>query len=127
MAQPQRYFKITVADEQTGRGVPLVELRTVSSVRYVTDSRGVVAFFEPGLMDREVFFHVASHGYAFPADGFGNRGARLRVRPGGSATLKIQRRNIAERLYRVTGEGIYRDSALLGEKVPLREDRQSVV
>ena len=29
-----KYFKITVVDEQTGRGVPLVELRTVNGVRY---------------------------------------------------------------------------------------------
>ena len=33
-----------------------------------------------------------------------------RSRPGGSARLKIKRLNIAERLYRVTGAGIYRDS-----------------
>lgn len=116
-----RHFKITVVDAQTGRGVPLVELRTVSNIRYVTDSRGVAAFHEPGLMDQEVFFFVRSHGYEFPTDGFGNRGVRLRVRPGGSATVKIQRVNIAERLYRVTGEGIYRDSVLVGDKVPVKE------
>lgn len=116
---PQTYFKITVVDEQTGRGVPLVELRTVSGVRYVTDSRGVVAFYEPGLMDGDVFFFVQSHGYEFSADGFGTRGTTLRARPGGSATLRIQRRNIAERLYRITGEGIYRDSVLVGDPVPL--------
>ncbi len=39
--------------------------------------------------------------------------------PAQRATLKIQRLNIAERLYRVTGEGIYRDSVLLGEPTPL--------
>ncbi len=115
------YFKITVVDEQSGRGVPLVELRTVDNTRYVTDSRGVVAFYEPGLMNREVFFHVQSHGYQFAADGFGYRGARLLTRPGGSARLPIKRLNIAQRLYRVTGAGIYRDSVLLGESSPLKE------
>ena len=40
--------------------------------------------------------------------------------PGGSATLKIKRLNIAERLYRVTGQGIYRDSVLLGRAPPLK-------
>src|SRR5688500_6534343 len=83
-----RYFTIQVVDEQTGRGVPLVELTTVSNVRYVTDSNGIAAFLEPGLMDQTVFFHVRSHGYEFPADGFGIRGARLEVRPGGSAQVK---------------------------------------
>ncbi|HSZ55587.1 MAG TPA: hypothetical protein VK797_08010 [Tepidisphaeraceae bacterium] len=29
--QPSRYFAIQVVDEQTGRGVPLVELKTVSA------------------------------------------------------------------------------------------------
>src|SRR6266852_1521002 len=59
------YFKITVVDEETGRGVPLVELKTTNSVRYYTDSNGIIAFFEPALMDRDVFFYVKSHGYEF--------------------------------------------------------------
>src|SRR5262249_21972226 len=115
-----RYFKITVVDAATGRGVPLVELRTVHGVRLYTDSNGIVAFLEPGLMDRDVFFHVQSHGYEFPKDGFGFRGKSLAVREGGSARLEIRRINIAERLYRVTGGGTYADSLLVGERVPLR-------
>ena len=114
-----RYFKIVVADQQTGRGVPLVELETVNNIRYVTDSNGIVAFFEPGLMDKRVFFHVRSHGYEFPKDGFGIPGKALQVTPGGSARLSIKRINIAQRLYRVTGGGIYRDSVLVGHPVPI--------
>ena len=116
---PHRYFKIQVVDRQTGRGVPLVELRTTNNIRYFTDSNGIVAFYEPGLMDREVFFFVESHGYEFPKDGFGFRGTRLKTSPGGSAAIKIDRLNIAERLYRVTGQGIYSDSVLTGQTVPL--------
>jgi hypothetical protein len=112
------FFKITVVDEQTKRGVPLVELRTINEIRYVTDSNGVVAFHEPGLMDQDVFFAVKSHGYEFPADGFGQRGKKLRTTPGGSATLAIRRLNIAERLYRITGGGIYADSILTGMPAP---------
>jgi len=111
-------FRIQVVDDQTGRGVPLVELKTVNNISHWTDSNGLVAFNEPGLMDLEVFFYVTSHGYEFPRDGFGFRGTRLQITPGGSATVKIKRINIAERLYRMTGQGIYRDSVLLGEKVP---------
>jgi hypothetical protein len=117
-----RYFKIQVVDRQTGRGVPLVELRTVSNIKYFTDSNGIVAFYEPGLMDQEVFFFVESHGYEFPKDGFGFRGTRLKTTPGASAAVKIDRLNIAERLYRVTGQGIYRDSVLTGHP-PSREGR----
>lgn len=115
--QPES-FAIRVIDEDTGRGVPLVELTTVNNIRSYTDSAGIVAFAEPGLMNHSVFFKVSSHGYEFPKDGFGFRGARLNVKPGGSATLKIKRINIAERLYRVTGAGIYRDSQLTGRPVP---------
>ncbi|MCI0681804.1 MAG: hypothetical protein L0Y71_06845 [Gemmataceae bacterium] len=118
---PADYFAITVVDAETGRGVPLVELRTVNGIRHVTDSNGIVAFHEPGLMGKDVFFHVCSHGYEFPKDGFGIRGKTLRVVPGGSAKLTIQRINIAERLYRITGGGIYRDSPLVGARVPLKE------
>jgi hypothetical protein len=114
-------FAITVVDAASGRGVPLVELRTVNHIVHVTDSNGIVAFAEPGLMNKDVFFHVASHGYEFPKDGFGYRGKALRVTPGGNAKLTIKRLNIAERLYRVTGAGIYRDSLLVGAKVPLKE------
>lgn len=117
MATP--YFKIRVVDAGTGRGVPLVELRTVNNLRYVTDSNGVVAFNEPGLMGQEVYFHVRSHGYTSKADEFGYRGAALKPVADGTATVKIERLNIAERLYRLTGQGIYRDTVLLGEKPPV--------
>src|SRR5947209_18095766 len=100
-----KYFTILVEDDQTGRGVPLVELQTVNNIRHFTDSNGVVAFYEPGLMNRRVFFSVKSHGYEFPKDGFGIRGVALDVKAGGTARLKIKRLNVAERLYRVTGAG----------------------
>jgi hypothetical protein len=121
MDSSREYFAIQVVDRQTGRGVPLVELRTTNSIRCFTDSNGIVAFREPGLMDREVFFFVESHGYEFPKDGFGYRGARLKTTPGTTAVIKIDRLNIAERVYRVTGQGIYRDSVLTGRSVPLEQ------
>ena len=113
-------FRITVVDSKTDRGVPMVELTTVNGIVSLTDSAGVVAFDQPGLMNQDVFFTVKSHGYTFPKDGFGFAGRRLRVTPGGSVTLQIDRVNIAERLYRITGAGIYRDSVILGDRVPIR-------
>jgi hypothetical protein len=117
-AGAKEYFAIKVVDEQTGRGVPLVELKTTNEIKFVTDSNGLVAFFEPGLMDTDVFFSIWSHGYDYPKDGFGNRGVRLHPTAGGEATVKIRRINIAERLYRITGGGIYRDTILLGRRAP---------
>ncbi|WP_435016425.1 hypothetical protein TA3x_003991 [Tundrisphaera sp. TA3] len=114
-------FAIEVVDAQTKRGVPLIELRTVNDIRLVTDSHGLAAFDEPGLMDQPVFFHVKGHGYDFPKDGFGQAGKALNVKPGGVARIEVRRVNIAERRYRVTGGGIYRDSLLLGRPVPIRQ------
>src|SRR6476646_3372650 len=87
-AEPDKPFAITVVDAQTARGVPLIELRTDNRIRFVTDSNGIVAFHEPGLMNETVFFHVSGHGYEFDKDGFGFRGKKLDITPGSSATLK---------------------------------------
>lgn len=118
---PSQIFAIQVVDDQTGRGVPMVELKATSSAQYYTDSNGLIAFFEPGLMNQKIWFSVASNGYEMPADSFGARGVTLDVKPGGSATIKIKRINIAQRLYRITGEGIYRDTVLLGRKSPIEQ------
>ena len=116
-----RPFRIQVVEAGTGRGVPLVELKTVNQIRYYTDSNGIVAFDEPGLFNQKVYFSIRSHGYEAEKDGFGYRGASFVITEGGTAQVVIHRLNIARRLYRVTGEGIYRDSLLTGDKVPIRE------
>ncbi len=120
VARP-RPFRIQVVEAGTGRGVPLVELKTVNQIRYYTDSNGIVAFDEPGLFNQKVYFSIRSHGYEADKDGLGYRGASFMITEGGSAQVVIHRLNIARRLYRVTGEGIYRDSLLTGDKVPIRQ------
>jgi hypothetical protein len=52
---------------------------------------------------------------------FGFHGKALDVKAGESVKLPIQRKNIAERLYRITGEGIYADSLLVGRKAPIAQ------
>lgn len=76
---------------------------------------------EPGWAGRPAFFTVHSHGYEFPKDGFGQTGVALTNTPGGRVTVRLKRRNLAERLNRVTGEGRYRDTLLLGEPVPVSD------
>jgi hypothetical protein len=115
------YAEIRVVDADTGVGVPLVELVTVNHLRFVTDNAGRIAFHEPGLMDREVFFTVRSHGYEMKKDGFGFPGVRIVPKAGQVAEVKITRKNIAERLCRLTGEGRYRDTLLLGHKPAFSE------
>lgn len=114
------YFGIHVIDEATGRGIPLIEMRTVNDLRGITDNAGWIAFYEPGLMDREVWFYISlSPGYEREKDGFGYIGARLKTTPGTTATVKMKRTNIAERIARTTGQGLYRDSEMLGLPCPL--------
>ena len=115
------YFRIKVVDQETSRGVPLVKLTTTTGIDYYTDSAGVIAFYEPGMMDRDVFFFIESHGYSYPADGLGQTGAILHTSPGARALVVVKRENIAERLYRITGLGIYRDSVLLGDTAPIAQ------
>lgn len=112
------YFGIQVVDKQTGRGVPLVRLRTTGAIDLWSDSNGWIAFNEPGLMDTSVYFSVESAGYSYPADGLGYRGVRLQTTPGKTAKLELDRTQLAERLYRITGQGIYRDSQLLNQAYP---------
>jgi len=120
-AEPRNPFVIHVTDEQTARGVPLVELRTLNEISFITDSAGVAAIDDPTLGGREVAFAVRSHGYEFPQKLLDRPGVRLTVAPGGRAELKLHRINLAERLYRVTGAGIYQDSVAARLPVPLAE------
>ena len=106
---------ITVKDAETKRGIPCVELRTEEGLTYYTDSAGRIAFYEPDLMGKIVSFEVRSYGYESPRKGH----VELRVAAGKNVAFTLERINLAERLYRITGEGIYRDSVLLGLKVPL--------
>jgi hypothetical protein len=120
-APTSKYFVVRVIDEQTGRGVPLVELRLPNEVKYWTDSAGLAALEEPSLRGREVFLAIRSDGYDYPRENFLGRGVTLRIEPGMTQEVRIRRTMIAERLYRLTGEGIYRDSVMAGVPVPVKE------
>lgn len=111
---------IRVVDEKTGRGVPLVELMTTYNVSYWTDSNGVVAFDEPGITAGRVWFGVKSPGYDCPHEFMGAKGMGIEVKKEGLTEIKIRRTNIAERLYRMTGVGIYRDTVLAGMTPPIK-------
>lgn len=116
-----RYFVVRVVDEQTDRGVPLVELKLPNEVKYWTDSAGVAALDEPSLRGREAFLGVRSHGYEVPQETFFGRGVNVAIEPGKMREVRIRRTMIAERLYRLTGEGIYRDSVMAGLPVSAKD------
>jgi hypothetical protein len=124
-AEEGKPFVIQIQDGATGRGVPLVELETVNHIRFVSDSAGRVAIDDADLLRQTVHFSVFSHGYSFPKDGFGILGTSFFLEPGGKGVIELQRNNLAERLYRVTGSGLYRDSVQAGETLPLAESSRS--
>jgi hypothetical protein len=108
--------RIEVVDKDSRWPVPLVELRTIHQVRFVTDNAGVIAFDLPELMERETWFHVIADGYEVPADGFGNRGVRLIPQHGASLTVEVNRTSIAKCIGRITGAGLFAESQKLGRE-----------
>src|SRR4026209_29738 len=92
LAQPCR---IEVVEKGSGWPVPLVELRTTHSVRFVTDNAGIIAFDLPECMGRETWFDVIGHGYETPKDGFGMSGVRLKPEQGKTLRVEVARTNIA--------------------------------
>ena len=101
--------------------MPLVELRTLNGVRFVTDNAGVIAFDLPDLMGREIWFDVLGNGYDVPKDGFGMRGVRLTPEPGKTLRVEVHRSIIAKRLGRLTGGGLFAESQKLGEELDAQE------
>jgi hypothetical protein len=106
---------IRVFDDANGRGVPLVDLAAFGAHAW-SDSQGMIAYCDPDHVGQTVTFDVATHGYALAA---GGTKVSLATSPGGSASVAMKRALVGERLYRITGAGIYRDSVVLGLRTPL--------
>src|SRR5580704_6830392 len=113
--------EIEVVEKGSGWPVPLVELRTVNGVRFVTDNAGIVAFDLPELMGKETWLYVQSPGYEVKKDEFGNAGVRLKMEPGGHHRIEVERTIIARRLGRVTGAGLFGESQKLGKELDWKE------
>jgi len=109
----QEYFAVQVRDSQTGRGLPLVKLRVGAHEDY-TDSNGLVAFNSPGMMGQTNTFIASSYGYTGSV-------ATLLTVPGTTGEMTLQREQRGERLYRVTGKGIYQDTVELGLAAPIEQ------
>jgi hypothetical protein len=105
------YFTIAVKDSATGRGVPLVKL-TANGQVYYTDSNGVAAVSDPSLLNRNLTFLANSYGYTTTIQ-------LLQTTAGTTGQVSVGRLQPAERLYRVTGAGIYQDSVNVGLSVPI--------
>ncbi len=117
----QCYHTFKVIDEDTGRGIPMANLTTVDLVPHYSDSNGVVAYFEPDMLlnlSVATYFTPLADGYIYTKkDWLGLAGFAVECVCGGRTVVPMKRTIIAQRLYRVTGRGIYRDSYLTGEPV----------
>ena len=113
--------RIEVVDKQNGWPVPLVQLRTTHHVTFVTDNAGVIALDAPELMGRQVWFDVIGHGYEVKKDGFGYRGVRLKPEAGKTLRVEVDRTNIAKRLGRSTGAGLFAESQKTGRELDWRD------
>lgn len=124
-SQPIKYFHIQVVDKETKRGIPIAKVSTIARVDYYSDSNGNIAFFEKDFMDKEVYFVIEAEGYRFPKDSKGASATPMFTKVGGKKVLELERTQAAERLYRVTGSGIYRDTDLLELPSPIKDPNWS--
>lgn len=108
--------EIRIVEQGNGWPVPLVELTTTHHVRFVSDNAGKIAFDLPELMNVETWFNVRGHGYSVAKDAFGFSGVRLTPRPGETLTIKVRRQLAAQRLGRMTGQGLLAESQKLGQE-----------
>ena len=63
-----------------------MELQTTNHISSWTDSNGIVARNEPGLMDGDVYFAIHCPGCTFPGGG-----KTLKIARGGRVDLKVKR------------------------------------
>lgn len=113
--------RVEILEKGSRWPVPLVELRTVHQLRFISDNNGAIALDAPELMGQEVWFDVSSPGYEVPKDGFGYHGVRLKPESGKTLRVEVTRTSIAKRLGRVTGAGLFAESQKLGRELDWRE------
>ncbi len=94
-------------------------VRLSNGVEHITDSAGWIRIEEPGLMHSRILVDVSSPGYRMPPGDKSAAGLEIALSPASEITVPLVRVDIAQRIYRVTGTGIYRDSELLKREVPL--------
>lgn len=109
-----RPCQIEVVEKGSRWPVPMVELETTNSVKFVTDNAGRVAFDLTEFMGGETWLSVSSDGYEVSADGFGKRGMRFTPKPGETFTIEVNRTSVAKRIGRLTGAGLFGESQKLG-------------
>ncbi|MBL9113624.1 MAG: hypothetical protein JNJ83_01360 [Verrucomicrobiaceae bacterium] len=110
---------VQVVDETSGRGIPMVVLSANNGATWVTDNAGWACVDEPDLQGQPIYLTAVSPGYVYPKDSAGFSGTEVKVEAGGTVVLKMMRTDLAERMARLTGTGLYRDSKALGKDIAI--------
>ena len=107
----QDYFAIQVLDSQTGRGFRWLNCAPIIKTITPTAMASGVQRAGPDESKRHVLLFRAmdTRAAVWP----------LQTTPGNERNCHINRLQRAERLYRVTGKGIYQDTVLLGQSAPI--------
>jgi hypothetical protein len=91
--------------------------------RFISDNQGIISILAPDLNGRKVRFLFQGHGYSIDkTDFWGQKSVTCLIKPGKTFKLKIKRKQLAQRLYRITGAGRYNNSILAGltQRIPTR-------
>ena len=94
LAGAETPYWVRIADGDTNRGVPLVQLVTPDSKYHWTDSNGVEVIEDRALQGKDVPIRISSDGYLFAQKVQGEPGATLHVQAGKHDELKIKRLNM---------------------------------
>ena len=113
--------EIRIVDRQTGWPVPMIEVETTNQLKFVSDNAGRIALDAPELMGVATWLNVRGHGYSVPKDGFGYRGVRVVPEAGGKISIAVDRDQLAMRLGRLTGAGLFAESQKLGYELDWKE------
>jgi hypothetical protein len=107
---PGQMFTLLVLDGKTKRALPGAQV-IMPHRTYVTDSSGAAAIYETGVMNSHATVTLAADGYVTAT------GVSVDLTPGltRQVTIDPDASQIAVRLYRINGPGIFRDRVLLGQ------------
>ena len=121
-------FLFSFIDSQTQRPIPLVTIEMRNGLKFVSDNGGNIFIDSPELIGKKVYFLVYSHGYELPEKNlFNEHGIISQLIPGCHQSVSMTRTNIAERLYRITGTGLYHHTQKAGLTNPATDLIESSV
>ncbi len=108
-------FQIQFLDSINLKPVPLVKLELGNKQTFFSDNDGNVSIDNPDFYGCRLKFNINGSGYIYPEKDFwGDTAIYPTVQKGKKLTVKLDRKCLAQRVFRITGAGKYKDSILLG-------------